>query len=482
LVDFGIARMRSAFETRSGSISATLNHAGPEVIAGAAVTAQADIYSLASLLFFSLAGHAPFERPGESSLAPLIARISTAPPPDLREHGVPDGLAAVIEQGLAKDPADRFASANSFGLALQQAVRVAGLPVPLLPVSATAVEAVGDHAVAGKAVADKAVAVTIVTLGEADSSSELTVPTRTPPPAASEPAADVAAGMALAPTETVPRLRRRGAIAVAAGAIVVLAVGGALLAHAAGPSAHAAGAKQATAAQPSSSARDNGQRENGQVDAGAVSSAAGGGLIGGPGGPASPSVSPTAIGPSTTTRASQSSAKQVNRAPILTLTNQSSDEGTAVGVSVGAADPDGDGVTVALSGLPAGLSSSGAQISGTVSYAASSATTTWKSLASQNFTISVRATDSHGLATTGSFVWTVRDTETLMPNYNGYFGCNGDTNCNEPVPNVDLLSAHNGQCTVNPNGGGQIVAQSVPAGTVIVRTQTIVYTYAEKSC
>ncbi len=107
LVDFGIARMASEFETRSGSIYASLAYAPPEVLAGSPATEAADVYSLASLLHHALAGAAPFRREAGETLAPLIARITTAPPPDLRELGVPDELASVVERGLAKEPGER---------------------------------------------------------------------------------------------------------------------------------------------------------------------------------------------------------------------------------------------------------------------------------------------------------------------------------------------------------------------------------------
>jgi hypothetical protein len=134
LVDFGIARMRTAFETRSGSVSATLSHAAPEIIGGAPASPRSDVYSLASVLFLALTGQAPFDRPDEESLAPLIARIATAPPPDLREFGVPGVLADVITGALAKDPADRPATAAAFGAALQGVAGALGAPVPAVPV------------------------------------------------------------------------------------------------------------------------------------------------------------------------------------------------------------------------------------------------------------------------------------------------------------------------------------------------------------
>ncbi|MGY1773218.1 protein kinase domain-containing protein [Blastococcus sp. SYSU D00813] len=134
LVDFGIARMRTAFETRSGSVSATLGHAAPEIIGGAPASPRSDVYSLASVLFFALTGQAPFDRPDEESLAPLIARIATAPPPDLREFGVPGALADVVAAALAKDPEDRPATAAEFGAALQGVAGALGAAVPPVPV------------------------------------------------------------------------------------------------------------------------------------------------------------------------------------------------------------------------------------------------------------------------------------------------------------------------------------------------------------
>ncbi len=132
LVDFGIARMASEFETRSGSISASLAHAPPEVIAGAPASAEGDVYALASTLFFALTGRAPFQGDAEETLAPLIARISTEPPPDLRVDGVPGELAEVIERGLAKSPAERTPSAAAFGEELRAAASALGAVVPPL--------------------------------------------------------------------------------------------------------------------------------------------------------------------------------------------------------------------------------------------------------------------------------------------------------------------------------------------------------------
>lgn len=135
LVDFGIARMSSEFETRSGSITASLSHAPPEVLSGDNATERSDIYSLASVLHFALCGSAPFDE-GEGSLAALIARIATSPPPALTGFGVPAELSEAVAKGLAKDPLDRPASAQDFAESLQATADSLELDVPAFASSA----------------------------------------------------------------------------------------------------------------------------------------------------------------------------------------------------------------------------------------------------------------------------------------------------------------------------------------------------------
>jgi hypothetical protein len=263
---------------------------------------------------------------------------------------------------------------------------------------------------------------------------------------------------------------------------VVAAAGVAVARTAGGTSAHASASSAAAVSSSAASAARERARAGDLGAVSAVSVAVSATDVGAAPGQASSSVAtPTGTSVATGPRTAATTARPVNHPPVLSVANQAVDEGTAVSVSIGASDPDGDNVSVAVSGLPAGLSASGAHIGGTVSYAASAATATRYAIASQNFTISVTATDSHGLSTTGSFTWTIRDTETLMPNCVGYYGCNGDGSCHEPVPNVDALSAHDGRCVQQTGAGGQIVNQDVAAGTIINRSTVVTYTYAQSA-
>ena len=129
ITDFGIARIEGGFETGTGAFTGSLSYSAPEVLNGRPPTPQSDIYGLAAAIFSVIAGRAAFERrEGEEIIAQFL-RITGQPIPDLRGHGVPDGLCGVLERAMAKDPADRPASAKAFGHELQEVQRAAGLPV-----------------------------------------------------------------------------------------------------------------------------------------------------------------------------------------------------------------------------------------------------------------------------------------------------------------------------------------------------------------
>lgn len=127
LTDFGIARISGGHETRSGVITASMHHAPPEVIDGQRPTVAADVYSLASTVYELVLGRAPFTVDADEGMVPMIRRILTDPPPDIRHLGVPDQMCRVLERAMAKDPTQRQASALEFGRDLQAARRAAGL-------------------------------------------------------------------------------------------------------------------------------------------------------------------------------------------------------------------------------------------------------------------------------------------------------------------------------------------------------------------
>ena len=84
------------------------------------MTAASDLYSIGVMLFEMLAGRVPFE--GESAVSIALKHLSEPPPPlALVRPDVHPALEAVGDAGAAKDPAQRYASADEFIAALESA-------------------------------------------------------------------------------------------------------------------------------------------------------------------------------------------------------------------------------------------------------------------------------------------------------------------------------------------------------------------------
>ncbi|WP_086666579.1 serine/threonine-protein kinase [Lentzea kentuckyensis] len=124
LVDFGIARSvapAATSLTASGSVVGTLDYMAPERFEGGPVDGRADVYALACVLFACVAGRRPFT--AESTAAQIWAHLNEAPPKaSPLNPAVPAALDDVIAKGMAKNPADRYATAGAFARAAAEAL------------------------------------------------------------------------------------------------------------------------------------------------------------------------------------------------------------------------------------------------------------------------------------------------------------------------------------------------------------------------
>jgi tetratricopeptide (TPR) repeat protein len=112
ILDFGIARLEGdeASLTRTGALWGTPAYMSPEQARGEPVDRRTDVWSLGVLLYEMTAGRRPFG--GETVPAVLSAILVAEPEPlDRVCPGVPPDLARVVARALAKDPAERYASA-----------------------------------------------------------------------------------------------------------------------------------------------------------------------------------------------------------------------------------------------------------------------------------------------------------------------------------------------------------------------------------
>jgi eukaryotic-like serine/threonine-protein kinase len=98
----------------------TAQYLSPEQAQGHAVTATSDIYSIGVMLYEMLAGRLPFE--GDSAVAVALKHLSEQPPPISQwRPDVHPALEAVVMAALAKDPAQRWQSAEDLAAGLEAA-------------------------------------------------------------------------------------------------------------------------------------------------------------------------------------------------------------------------------------------------------------------------------------------------------------------------------------------------------------------------
>lgn len=124
VMDFGIARAVSDSSSTVADTTAILGTAAyfsPEQAKGEAVDGRADLYSTGVVLFELLTGRAPFR--GESPVAVAYQHVSETPdaPSELNPE-VSRALDAVVLRALAKDPFQRYQTAEQFRSALDAAV------------------------------------------------------------------------------------------------------------------------------------------------------------------------------------------------------------------------------------------------------------------------------------------------------------------------------------------------------------------------
>ncbi len=120
VADFGVARAVSEVAeklTATGMVVGTPTYMSPEQASGErGIDGRTDIFALGCVLYELLAGEPPFSGPNPQ--ATLIRRFQGPPRPLRPMVQVPEHVEAAILRSLARDPAERFATAAEFADAL----------------------------------------------------------------------------------------------------------------------------------------------------------------------------------------------------------------------------------------------------------------------------------------------------------------------------------------------------------------------------
>jgi serine/threonine protein kinase len=126
VMDFGIARALHGAQstmTQTGMVMGTPQYLSPEQALGKAVDHRSDLYATGCLLYELLALRPPFT--GETPLSVVYQHVQDIPvPPSESSDGAPPELDGLVMRSLAKDPDDRFQTAEEMRGLVQYALQM----------------------------------------------------------------------------------------------------------------------------------------------------------------------------------------------------------------------------------------------------------------------------------------------------------------------------------------------------------------------
>ncbi len=119
VMDFGLARSEGRSRlTQTGAIVGTVAYMAPEQALSGRADAHSDLYSVGAVLYEAITGKPPFE--AEDPIAVISMHVNVPPvSPRFYTPAIPPVLESVILRLLAKDPTERYASADELSRILQ---------------------------------------------------------------------------------------------------------------------------------------------------------------------------------------------------------------------------------------------------------------------------------------------------------------------------------------------------------------------------
>jgi serine/threonine protein kinase len=124
IVDFGIARVESSNAetglTRTGNVIGTIHYIAPERLRGLPFDGRSDIFSTGVMLYLMLTGALPFSGEDMTVLQKLVNEAH--PPLGNYISNYPAYLDTIVEHALAKDPEQRYSTAEEFGADLRAVI------------------------------------------------------------------------------------------------------------------------------------------------------------------------------------------------------------------------------------------------------------------------------------------------------------------------------------------------------------------------
>jgi serine/threonine protein kinase len=130
LMDFGIARSGNDMGlTMTGTTLGSVAYMSPEQVRCEPLDGRSDLYSVGVSLYETITGQRPYVSDNNFEVMQAHLQVPATPPVDLKPD-IPPGLNQLILMAMAKNPAQRFQTADAMRGALRSVAPVLGEPTP----------------------------------------------------------------------------------------------------------------------------------------------------------------------------------------------------------------------------------------------------------------------------------------------------------------------------------------------------------------
>ena len=121
IMDFGVAKLDSSKLTSQGEVLGSPAYMAPEQALEARVDARSDLFSLGTVMYESLTGRRAF---GGGTFSEILMRLAYEHPaaPSTLASGIPKAVDDIVACALAKNPAERYASADALAQDIEDAL------------------------------------------------------------------------------------------------------------------------------------------------------------------------------------------------------------------------------------------------------------------------------------------------------------------------------------------------------------------------
>ena len=121
VLDFGVAKIINTDTTDEGTVFGTVNYMAPEYLQSGRPDSRSDLFAVGVILYEALAGFPPFDGPSPGSVIYRLLHETPAPLPPTAFTGISRDVQGILHHALAKDPGNRFQTAEDMAAVLRSA-------------------------------------------------------------------------------------------------------------------------------------------------------------------------------------------------------------------------------------------------------------------------------------------------------------------------------------------------------------------------